>query len=164
MTWERARAGLIGGLAGIALLGAVAIAIKLAGGSVSSLATVALLASVILAGGLSGFLAGQGRRRRSEAKAAVGGVAGLIAGAIVCCGTAAAYVIRYLRTPEPLRSLIYNESPLQIAGAILFLGALTIVIAMIVAHMTARPLPPRPDRRFTRPVPGAPLRMQQPSR
>ncbi len=160
MTWARARAGLVGGAAGIAPLAAIALLSALgalASDLAAPLALGALPLGVVLAGAITGYGAGQARRRRSEVKAVIGGIAGVLAALVFGGALEITYAVRYLQTPVYLRAGSLSVHPLRVSAAILLLSALIVAVAMITAHFTARPLPPpRPGRRPTSAMPASP--------
>lgn len=153
MTAARARAGLIGGVAGLAPLLVVILLTRLevlSGDAATPLALGAFLLSIFLGGALAGLLAGQARRRRSEAKAFVGGMAGIIAALTYSAVMEGIFLVRVYSTPVALRTNALDIHPVRVTFAIILFGALQVVIAMLTAQFSARPLPPpRATRRFT---------------
>jgi hypothetical protein len=150
MTWERARAGLVSGIASLAPLLLVMLLTGVglvAGDAALTLALLAFPASILLGGGLAGYLVGQGKRRRSEAKAAVGGAAGVIAGIIFALLLESFYLIR-----SPGTALAVH--PLRVIFAIILMATLMVAVAMMTTQLTAKPLPPpRRTRRLTSQMP-----------
>lgn len=163
MTAARARAGLIGGLAGLAPLLVVILLTKLevlSGDAATPLALGAFLLSIFLGGALAGWRAGQARRRRSEAKAFVGGMAGSIAALIYTVVLAGIFLVRVFATPVALRTNALDIHPIRVTCAIILLGALQVVVAMLAAQFSAKPLPPpRTTRRFTTEMRAVPPQM-----
>ncbi len=156
MTWERARAGLVSGVVSFAPLVLVMLATNLGVASGDGAVTLALLAfplSILLGGGLAGYLAGQGKRRRSEAKAVVGGAAGVVAAVLFGTGMEALYLIRAAGEQGSILAI----HPIRVFFAIVLMSALLVAVAMLAAQLTARPLPPpRRTRRLTAQMPAVP--------
>jgi hypothetical protein len=152
MTWERARAGLVSGIASLAPLLLVMLLTGLGiitGDGALTLALLAFPASILLGGGLAGYLAGQGKRRRSEAKAAVGGAAGGIAGITFALLLEGFYLIRSPGTGSALA-----VHPIRVIFAIILMATLMVAVAMVTTQLTAKPLPPpRRTRRYTSQMP-----------
>ncbi len=149
MTKERVRAGIIGGVGGIVPLLLVALLTALGmltGNAASTVALLAFLAGILLAGGVSGYLAGQARRRRSEMKALIGAAAGGIAALIFGAVLEGFYVVRYVAIPADQRAAsTIGVHPIRVTFAIVLLSVLALGIAMLTTHLTAKPLlPPRP--------------------
>lgn len=160
MVWRRLRAGILGGAVALTPLGLVA-ALSYAGvvmgDNASSLALGAIALSVALGGLAAGGLAGRGPRRRREAKAVVGAVAGLAAALLYGAALEAFFVVRYTFTPLAFRQgNAIAVHPVRVSFAIALLAALLVAVAMLTAHLTARPLPPpRNSRRLADAPPAA---------
>ena len=157
MSWERARAGLLSGIVGFAPLLLVIFLTGLhwvTGDGAVTLALLAFFISIILGGVLAGYLAGQGRRKRSEAKVVVGGSTGLVAGAIFGGLLEALYFIRSASTGGATQGDALAVHPLRVTFAILLMSALMVAFAMVTTQLTAKPLPPaRRPRGTTAPTP-----------
>jgi hypothetical protein len=164
MTKERVRAGIIGGIGGIFPLLLVALLTGLgvlSGAGASGAALLAFPAGILLAGIVSGYLAGQARRRRSESKVVIGAAAGGIAALIFGAVLEGFYVVRYVAIPADLRGAsTLSAHPIRVTFAIVLMSALALGIAMLTTYLTAKPLPPpRPPRRTTGRMPAMPPRM-----
>jgi hypothetical protein len=156
MTWERTRAGLVSGVVSFAPLVLVLLGTGLGvvtGAGAVTLALLAFSVSIVLGGALAGYLAGQGKRRRSEAKAVVGGAAGVIAGAIFGAGLETLYLMRSTGGQGDALAI----HPIRVFFAIVLMSALLVSVAMLAAQLTAKPLPPpRRTRRLTAQMPAVP--------
>jgi hypothetical protein len=156
MTWQRARAGLVSGVVSFAPLVLVLLGTSLGVVTGDGAVTLALLAfplCILLGGGLAGYLAGQGKRRRSEAKAVVGGAAGLVAGVLFGAGLEAIYLARAAGDQGSTLAI----HPLRVIFAIVLMSTLLVAVAMLAAQLTAKPLPPpRRTRRLTAQMPAVP--------
>jgi hypothetical protein len=146
MVGERIRLGLISGLLGLLPLVVAALLTWLnifvdAGAAIFALTC--LVASIALAGGSAGYLAGQRRRKRKEAKAFVGGTSGVAAGIIFGGALEGLFLYRFYTTPAIWRDQLVTSHPLRVSFAVLLLSSLIVVVAMLTAQFTARPLPPR---------------------
>ncbi|HKD75508.1 MAG TPA: hypothetical protein VKB76_08435 [Ktedonobacterales bacterium] len=164
MTKERVRTGIIGGVAGICplLLVALLTALGMLAGTVATgAALLAFPAGILLAGILSGYLAGQARRRRAESKVVIGAWAGSIAALIFGVVLEGFYVVRYVAIPANLRAAsTLSAHPIRVTFAIVLMSALALGIAMLTTYLTAKPLPPpRPTRQTTGRMPAMPPRM-----
>jgi hypothetical protein len=150
MTWERVRFGLVSGVVGFTPLLLVVILSDLqlvTGDGAVTVALIAFVASIVLAGGMAGWLAGQGKRRRREAKVVVGGMAGIVAAATYCIILEGFYLIRAAQL-NPGNALAIH--PVRVTFAIVLMGTLIVAVAMGTTHFTAKRLPPpRPGRRAT---------------
>jgi hypothetical protein len=147
MLWERVRAGLVSGIVGFAPLVLVILLTRLNVLSGDPAITVALLAfplSILLGGGLAGYLAGQGQRRRSEAKVIIGGITGCIA-ALLFGGSLEVFYI--FRSSAATAGDMLSIHPIRVTFAIILMGALMVAIAMVTTQFTAKPLPPRGQTR-----------------
>jgi peptidoglycan/LPS O-acetylase OafA/YrhL len=141
----RLRLGVISGLMGLLPILIIAIItwlIALDSATGTLIAFGGLLLSLIIGGGLSGYLAGQRRRKRKEPKAIVGAHAGLGAALTVGVTIEGLFLYRYYSTPANIRALVVTSHPLRVSFAILLIASLVVVIAMLTAQFTARPLPP----------------------
>ncbi len=147
MQWERVRAGLVSGIVGFTPL-VLVILLTRVGVLLGDLAVeVALLAfplCIVLGGGLAGYLAGQGRRRRSEAKVIVGGTSGFIAA--LCFGVIL-LVFYFVRSSAAAADDALAIHPIRVTFVVLLMGALMVAVAMATTQLTARPLPPRGQTR-----------------
>lgn len=145
MTWERARAGLLSGIVGFAPLLLIILLTQmqwLTGDLATTLAFLAFPVSIILGGVLAGYLAGHGRRKRSEAKVVIGGTTGLIAGALFGAILEALYFIRSAGSASASQGDALSVHPLRVTFAIVLLSALMVAFAMVTCQLTAKPLPP----------------------
>ncbi|MBA3823905.1 MAG: hypothetical protein H0X24_08420 [Ktedonobacterales bacterium] len=147
MIWERARAGLVSGTVGFAPLVLVILLTRLGTLSGDLAVSVALLAfpvCILLGGGLAGYLAGQGRRRRSEAKVVVGGTAGFVAALLFAV---ILLVFYFLRTASAASPDVLSIHPIRVIFAVILIGALMVAVAMATTQLSAKPLPPRGQTR-----------------
>jgi membrane protease YdiL (CAAX protease family) len=147
MLWERVRAGLVSGIVGFAPLVLVILLTRLGALSGDLAVSVALLAfpvCILLGGGLSGYLAGQGRRRRSEAKVIVGGTTGLVAALLFGIILVIFY---FVRAASASPADVLSTHPIRVIFAVLLIGALMVAVAMATTQLTAKPLPPRGQTR-----------------
>lgn len=146
MIGVRIRLGLISGLLGLSPL-VVAILLTwlnvFASAGAVIFALACLIASIALTGGSAGYLAGQRRRKRKEAKALVGGTAGVAASIVFGSALEGLFLYRFFTTPAIWRDQLVTSHPLRVSFAVLLLSTLIVVIAMLTAHFSARPLPPR---------------------
>jgi hypothetical protein len=156
MTWDRVRAGLVSGIAGFAPLLLVIILTQLGmvgGDGAVTLALLAFPVSILFGGALAGYLAGQGKRRRSEFKVVVGGTAGFIAAALFGVILETLYIVRSSGSQGDALAV----HPIRVAGAIVLLCALMVAVAMVTTQLTAKPLPPpRRTRKLTAQMPAVP--------
>ncbi len=154
MTWERARFGLVSGIVGFTPLLLVVILTgmqRITGNGATTFALGAFVMSIALAGGLAGWLAGQGKRWRRDAKVVVGGMTGVVAASVYCGILEGFYLVRASQL-NPGDALAIH--PLRVTFAIVLMGTLIVAVAMGTTHFTARPLPPpRPGRRSTGQMP-----------
>jgi hypothetical protein len=120
--------------------------------STGSIALLALFMGIIIAGISSGYLAGQRRRLRSEAKIAVGATSGIATGATFGIILESFFLYRFFTTSPALRDEILTSHPIRISFTILFLGTLIVAIAMFTTFLTARPLPPPRQSTQQRPI------------
>jgi hypothetical protein len=147
MGWERARSGLVSGIVGFAPLVLVILLTRLGllGGEIAvSVALLAFPLGILVGGGLAGYLAGQGRRKRSEAKVLVGGAAGAVAAILFGVILEAFYLLRAAGAPADDG---LTAHPLRVTFAILMMGALMVAVAMATTQLTAKALPPRGQTR-----------------
>ncbi len=156
MSWERVRAGLVSGIAGFAPLLLVIILAQMGvvtGDGAVTLVLVSFPVSILLGGGLAGYLAGQGKRRRREYKVVVGAISGLVAALLFGIILETLYLIRSAGAQGDTLAV----HPLRVTGAIMLLCAMMVAVAMVTTQLTAKPLPPpRRTRKITTQMPAVP--------
>ncbi len=168
MIWKRVRAGMLSGVIALVpwviVVGATHLGI-LDSTSGGTLTLLALPFGVLLGGGIAGVVAGRVPRRRREAKAMVGAATGAVA-ALMFGGLIETFVlINSLTLPLIQRAGTIAEHPLRVSAVIFLTSTLIVPLAMLVTHLTARPLPPpRNTRSLTAQTPIVRPREREPQR
>lgn len=153
MLWNRIRLGAVSGLLGLlplVFLVGITYALTLAPSLLNILSPVMIVLSFLSAGIVSGYVVGQRKRKRSEAKAIIGATAGFAAGIIYSGALEGFFIYRYLTTPAIMRDAVFTSHPLRVTFVIILLSFFIVALAMATTQFTARQLPPpRRSRRLT---------------
>ncbi len=160
MIWERVRVGLVSGVVSFAPLLLVFILTNLqliTGDGAVSLALMAFPLSILVGGALAGYLVGQGRRKRSESKVMLGGLAGGVAGLLFGVVLEVLFLVRSASSSAATQDDPLAVHPVRVTFAIVLMVALMVAVAMVSTMVTAKPLPPpRRVRRMTGQMPALP--------